>query len=97
MKRYKSNSNRDQLSYIPMCLDEMISPDNEARAIDAIVDSMDIQAMGFKYSEPKETGCKPYNPVDLFKLYTYSYFNGVRSSRKIERELFQSFLQPKHE
>jgi transposase len=73
-----------------MCLDDMISPDNEVRAIDAIVSSMDIQAMGFTYSEPKETGCKPYNPVDLFKLYTYSYFNGVRSSRKIERECYRN-------
>ena len=42
--------------------------------------------MGFSYSETKETGRKPYNPEDMFKLYAYSYFNGIRSSRKIERE-----------
>lgn len=25
-------------------------------------------------------------PVDMFKLYAYSYFNGIRSSWKIEKE-----------
>ena len=73
-----------------MCLDDMIPDDSEVRAIDAIVDSMDILSMGFTYSEPKETGCKPYSPIDLFKLYTYGYFNGVRSSRKIERECYRN-------
>ena len=90
MNRYKRNKNRDQLNLIPMCLDDMVPPDCEVRAIDAIVNSMDIQAMGFTYSETKETGRKPYNPVDMFKLYTYSYFNGIRSSRKIERECYRN-------
>lgn len=75
---------------LPMCLDDMIAPDNEVRAIDAIVDEMDIQSMGFIYSETKDTGRKPYSPVDMFKLYSYSYFNGIRSSRKIERECYRN-------
>lgn len=78
------------MSIFPMCLDDMIGPDSEVRAIDVIVDSMDIQSIGFVYSETKETGRKPYNPVDMFKLYTYSYFNGIRSSRKIERECYRN-------
>ena len=90
MERYKSSINRDQLSFTPMCLDDMISPDNEVRAIDAIVDSLDITDMGFEYSEPKETGRKPYSPVDMFKLYAYSYINGIRSSRRIERECYRN-------
>lgn len=73
-----------------MCLDDMISSDCEVRAIDAIVDRMDIQSMGFTYSETKETGRKPYSPIDMFKLYIYSYFNGIRSSRKIERECYRN-------
>ena len=81
MDRYKSIMNRYQLSLMPMCLDDMISTDNEVRAIDAIADSIDIQSMGFTYSETKETGRKPYSPIDMIKLYTYSYFNGIRSSR----------------
>lgn len=68
----------------------MILADSEVRAIDAIVSSMDIQSMGFTYLETKETGRKPYSPVDMFKLYSYSYFNGIRSSRKIERECYRN-------
>ncbi len=90
MDRYKTNADRDQLSFVPLCLDDMISADNEVRAIDAIVDRLDITDMGFVYSETKETGRKPYSPVDMFKLYAYSYINGIRSSRKIERECYRN-------
>lgn len=86
MERYKSISDRNQISISPMCFDDMIDGDNPVRAIDAIVENMEISKLGFKYSETASTGRKPYSPLDMFKLYTYSYFNGVRSSRKIERE-----------
>ena len=90
MDRYKSVENREQINLMPMCLDDMISPDSEVRAIDAIVEKMDIQSIGFTYSETKDTGRKPYSPVDMFKLYAYSYFSGIRSSRKIERECYRN-------
>lgn len=90
MDRYKRSGNRDQMSMLPMCLDDMLTEGNEVRAIDAIVEKMDIPSMGFTYSETKETGRKPYSPVDMFKLYAYSYFNGIRSSRKIERECYRN-------
>jgi hypothetical protein len=63
MKRYASAGNRDQISVLPICLDDMISEDNAVRAIDVIVESMDIPSLGFKYSETAETGRKPYNPI----------------------------------
>lgn len=50
---------------LPSCLGDMIAPDNEVRAIDAIVDRMGIQSMGFVYSKTKETGRKPYSPICL--------------------------------
>jgi transposase len=90
MNRYKSMENREQISLMPMCMDDMIPNDCEVRAIDAIVDKMDIQSIGFTYSQTKETGRKPYSPVEMFKLYAYSYFNGIRSSRKIERECYRN-------
>lgn len=46
--------------------------------------------MKFTYSETKDIARKPYNPVDMFKLYAYGYFNGIRSSRKIERECYRN-------
>jgi transposase len=90
MKRYASVGNREQISLLPMCLDNMIAEDNVVRAIDAIVDNIDIPSLGFTHSETAVTGRKPYNPVDMFKLYIYSYFNGIRSSRKIEKECFRN-------
>lgn len=90
MNRYKSGENSNQINMLPLCLGDMIAPDNEVRAIDAIVDRMDIQSMGFVYSKTKETGRKPYSPIDMFKLYSYSYFNGIRSSRKLERECYRN-------
>ena len=86
MSRYKTGENREQLNLLPLCLDDMIAEDNPVRAIDVIVENMKIRELGFVYSETKETGRKPYNPEDMFKLYAYSYYNGIRSSRKIERE-----------
>lgn len=55
MNRYKSVENREQINLMPMCLDDMIAPESEVRAIDAIVDKMDIQSIGFTYSETKDT------------------------------------------
>ena len=51
-----------------------------------LVESLNLNALGFKYATTKETGRKPYNPGDLLKLYLYGYFNGIRTSRKLERE-----------
>lgn len=63
------------MNLMPTCMDDMISPDSEVRAIDAIVDKMDIPSIGFTYSAMKEIGRKPYNPIDMFKPHAYSYFN----------------------
>jgi transposase len=86
MSRYVEKENREQLRIEPLCFDDMVAEENPVRAIDMIVEQMGIPTLGFKYGETKATGRKPYNPKDMFKLYAYSYFNGIRSSRKIERE-----------
>lgn len=90
MDRYQCSGSRNQISMLPMCLDDMLPEDAEVRAIDAIIEKMDVPSMGFKYSETKATGRKPYNPVEKLKLYAYNYFNGIRSSRKIERECYRN-------
>jgi len=83
---YKEGVNRDQVSLQPLCFDALVDDDNPVRAIDAIVNRFDVAALGFAYSETKDTGRKPYSPSDMLKLYLYGYFNGIRSSRKLERE-----------
>lgn len=86
MSRYITGEDRNQLGLTPMCLDDMIAEENPVRAIEAVVESMNIRGLGFVYATTKETGRRPYDPEDMFKLYAYSYYNGIRSSRKIERE-----------
>jgi len=86
MERYKSGINRNQLSLELLDFESLIASDNPVRAIDAIVDRLEVRQLGFAYGETKNVGRKPYDPSDMLKLYLYGYFNGVRSSRKLERE-----------
>jgi len=86
MGRYKEGAVRNQVSMELMDFESMIEEKNPVRAVDTIVDRMDMRELGYAYGETKETGRKPYNPSDMLKLYLYGYFNGIRSSRKLERE-----------
>jgi len=86
MNRYVEGEDRNQINLMPLCFEDMIREDNPVRAIETIVENMGILSLEFTYAETKETGRKPYSPEDMFKLYAYSYYNGIRSSRKIERE-----------
>ena len=84
MKRYKTGGVRQQIRI--STLEDRIKQNSVVRFIDEFVEILDLVEMGFKYSETKETGNKPYSPWDLLKLYLYGYFYGIRSSRKLENE-----------
>lgn len=84
MQRYVEGIGREQVQVLS--LEDMISEDNIVRVVDAFVNGLDMKKLGFMYAETKETGRKPINPADMNKLYIYGYFNGLRSSRKLERE-----------
>lgn len=77
---------RNQIILFPEAIDDYIEEDNPVQFVDAFVDSLDLQELGFKYSQPEATGRPPYNPADLLKLYIYGYLNRVRSSRSLEEE-----------
>jgi transposase len=55
-----------------------------------LVDSLNIEKLGFQHSIPLELGRPSYDPSDLLKLYVYGYLNQIRSSRKLERECHQN-------
>ncbi len=59
---------------------------NPVRFIDAFVDGLDLDAMGFRRVKPKATGRPGYDPADMLKLCIYGYLNRVRSSRRLEAE-----------
>jgi transposase len=83
---YIKGTDNNQMSFGIMSLDDMIGPANKVRAISAIVDTMEMSKHEFVHSAPSGTGRPPHDPVKMFKLYLYSYFEKIRSSRCIEKE-----------
>ncbi len=86
MSNYIKGFNVNQMSFMPFSLDEMIEEDNPVRGINAIVDALNKDALNFNHSQTKSTGRPPYDPIVMFKIYLYCYYNKIRSSRCIERE-----------
>jgi transposase len=86
MTEHVEGSSREQIILLPDRLDDYVDVESPVRFIDAFVDSLDLEKLGFKRVEPSETGRPSYDPVDLLKLYVYGYLNHIRTSRKLERE-----------
>jgi transposase len=86
-RSYKIGDSREQVSLLPPCIEDYVGRDNPARAIDAYVDSLDLNGLDFcDVGSDGGAGQPPYDPADLLKLYLYGYLNQVRSSRRLERE-----------
>lgn len=86
MKRFIEGESRTQSVLFPERLDDWIGEDNPVRAIDAFVDGLDFNALGFQGAEPAVTGRPAYHPATLLKIYIYGYLNRLQSSRRLERE-----------
>ena len=67
-------------------LEDQVSANNPVRLIDAFIDKLDLQKLGFSKTVHSSEGRPPYAPQVLLKLYLYGYLNKIRSSRKLERE-----------
>lgn len=83
---YIQGENREQMTFMPMCLDDYIESDNICRIIAAYVGSLDMAILGFKYAKLSDTGRPPHNPASMLMLYLYGYLNRIRSSRRLEAE-----------
>ena len=77
---------REQKILLPESIEEYVEENGTVRVIDAFINNLDLQELGFSRSEPKETGRPPYDPKDVIKLYVYGYMNRIRSSRRLEAE-----------
>jgi transposase len=82
--QFIQGSNRHQTYFTT--LEDGVSADNPVRLIDAFVDKLDLQQLGFTHTVHKSEGRPPYAPAVLLKLYLYGYLNKIRSSRKLEQE-----------
>lgn len=83
---YIEGENRELITLFPEAIDDYITPDNPVRVIEAFVESLDMEALGFKRAIPNQKGRPSYDPRDLLKLYLYGYLNKIRSSRRLEDE-----------
>lgn len=82
------------------CLEGAIPKDNPVRVIDAFIDKLDLELLGFiskptdeeqtKKHNPYLDGRPSFEPKILLKLYFYGYFNGIRSSRRLEKECLRN-------
>jgi len=79
-------SPRSDFLLFPEALDDYVSDDNPVRFIEAFVDNLDLQQLGFSRTTPAHTGRPAYSPADLLKLYIYGYINRLGSSRLLERD-----------
>jgi transposase len=82
--QFIQGNNRHQ-SYFST-LEGQVSADNAVRLIDAFIDKLDLQKLGFANTLHKSEGRPAYAPQVLLKLYLYGYLNKIRSSRKLEKE-----------
>lgn len=82
--KYIIGTSRDQTYF--STLDNQVAADNPVRLIDAFVDKLQLDKLGFTNTIHKSEGRPPYEAAVLLKLYLYGYLNKIRSSRKLERE-----------
>lgn len=84
--RYIEGVSRKRRISFPEYIDDYITDNNPVRVIEAFVDSLDLEELGFKIAEESSSGRPGYNPADMLKLFLYGCMNKIISSRKLETE-----------
>lgn len=83
---HRTGLDRSQTLLFPERLEDYIAAENPVRFLDAFVAKLDLHALSFTKARCANTGCPPYDPAALLKLYLYGYLHRVRSSRMLEAE-----------
>ena len=83
----KGNS-REQMTFAN--LEMQIEPENPVRFVDAFVEHLDLDRLGFVLKYLNTEGRMGFESKLFLKIYLYGYFNGVRSSRRLEKECIRN-------
>ncbi len=75
---------RSQISF--GSLEDCISIDNPVRFIDVFSNKLDLLKIGFSTKTLQKEGRPSFESSIFVRLYLYGYLNGIRSSRKLEKE-----------
>ena len=71
-------------------MEEFIDKENSVRFVDVFVEQLELDKLGFEIATLKTEGRPAFNPKVYLKLYFYGYLNGLRSSRKLEKEAIRN-------
>jgi transposase len=74
------------MSLLSECLDDYVSEDKPMRVVEAFIDALDLENLGFAGMFTQATGRPAYHPTMMLKLYVYGYLDRARSSRRLKRE-----------
>lgn len=55
MKQFIEGEDRSQFTWLPECLDDYIGEDNPVRIVDVFVDEIDLQSLGFRGADWRQT------------------------------------------
>jgi len=81
-------NNRDQMTFSN--LEMQIEQDNPVRFVDAFGEHLDLSQLGFVVNQLKTEGRPAYESKLFLKIYLYGYLNGIRSSRRLEKECIRN-------
>ena len=87
----KQGANRNQLQMFS--LEILVEQNSIVRVIDAFVDMLNLEELGFEIKGKIDNGAPAYPAADLLKLLYYGYLHQVRTSSPpltifVERSLF---------
>ena len=86
MKTFKDYQ-PDQALLFPVDLNEWLPKGHPTHFVNDVVGRLDLSAIYASYDELR--GSPPYDPRMMVKVWVYALMKGVRSSRKIERALYE--------
>lgn len=82
---YKEKQDREQIMMVSY--ETMIVQDNPVRLIDLLCKKfISDNPLREEWKGSTNKGCKSYPPTAMLSLLVYGYFNGIASSRRLERE-----------
>lgn len=83
---YINGTERSQQIMFPDALDDYVEDNNTVRGVAAFVEYLNFRELEFVRAEPAETGRPGYDPRVMLGIYIWGQLNGMRSSRRLERE-----------
>jgi transposase len=76
---------RDQMEWLPMALDDLISKDHEARSVWEFVGKMNLSPLYARIAAVEgQPGRNPIDPKILMALWMYATIDGVGSARRLD-------------